>query len=161
MKKIEEGDLASILDMIEKTNGEEFISLSKQLWKWVFTNIFQNNQVKTTPVLTKQEEVVKEKPVLESKKEPVEEKEDIQVVKAEKKSSPIIEKKEEKTPKRTGLSLKELWNLYYSNKNSNPVVAKEFLEEIRDVSIEFGILFDYKELSIIDEYICGMNISRE
>jgi len=161
MKKIEEGDLASILDMIEKTNGEEFISLSKQLWKWVFTNIFQNNQVKTTPVLTKQEEVVKEKPVLESKKEPVEEKEDIQVVKAEKKPSPIIEKKEEKTPKRTGLSLKELWNLYYSNKNSNPVVAKEFLKEIRDVSIEFGILFDYKELSIIDEYICGMNISRE
>lgn len=161
MKMIEEKDLASILNTIEQTNGEEFIELSKQLWKWVFTNILQNNQIVVKPV-TQKKEMVKEE--VEQALQKVEEKKvsPTSVSKVEKESSTIKPKvtvlKQEK--KRTGKSLEELWDLYYKNKTSNPVVAREFLEEIEDLSRELKIPFDYGELSLIDEFICAIPVPK-
>lgn len=171
MRKIEEGDLNSILEIIENTNGEEFVKLSKSLWKWVFTNILQNNQIKTTSVHEVQKEKTSPKveSVVEIKQEPIEEivvKETSTISTDDnkvEKETPVITKTVEENKSeesKTGLSLEELWRLYYDNKHKNPVAARRFLEEIRDLSAELNIPFQYKELSIINEFVCGMDVSK-
>ena len=184
MKAIDANDLSKVLKLLEETNGNEFIELSRNLWKWVMTQILGNESVKEE---TPKQELVEQNPrELDASstipKEEIEKKElETISIETEETQTEITEenlsstmsdeldkKNLELEPELdnleyipTGLPLEELYGLYLKNKCHDPKLAKEFLLEYKDLCEEKNIPFNYLDLKAINRFIEDFNISAE
>ncbi len=154
MQAIEQGKLETVINILEETEGEEFIKLSKNLWKWVLTQILSKNEekkksnefFKTFIEQEKTENREKEKPAVET----------TQTIEINQKSTPEPQDSKEKK------SIDEIWNLYQENRKSNPIIAKEFLLKFIEQCKKEGIPFyNYMAITNINEKIANLGIPLE
>jgi len=181
MKAIDEDNLPEVLKILEETAGDEFIELSKKLWKWVMTQILGNKlfhksepqKQKLSEKITSDSTFVLEEKLQEIDLKIIEGTEEVQTeTLAEEALSPQIETTESDdieqelevddigyTP--TGLPLGELYTLYLKNRNTDPILAKEFLLEYKDQCEIRNIKFNYLDLKKIHRLIEEFSIPKE
>jgi len=169
VKAIEESNLSEVLRILDETQGNEFIELSKELWKWVMIQILGkeivNKKKVTIPesieeekeevqtVLTSEERV--KEPALEFKEES---REKVPLEPINLTTSTMESETSDMGYTPTGLPLGELYSLYLQNKYQNPILAKEFLLEYKDQCEIHHIKFNYLDLKGVNQLIEDFNI---
>ncbi len=189
MKAIDENNLPEVLNLLEETEKNEFIELSRNLWKWVMTQILGNESIKAeTPKQEQIEQCPKESEVFDdiSILEEETQKQESSVVSIETEELQVELSSEESEEENfssttttessddvleleldhmdyipTGLPLEELYRLYLKNRYNDPSLAKEFLLEYKDQCEERNIPFDYLQLKKINRLVEDFNISSD
>lgn len=182
---IEENNLPEVIRILEATQKDEFIELSKGLWKWVMTQILGNGPLdkdeskkqeikeeiipEVTPTLEEERkesdseiiDKVREVPEKVAKETIYEEVplSTITSTESDMKEQETETDSMEYTP--TGLPFRELYSLYLANRYKDPILAKEFLLEYKDQCEIHNIKFNYLDLKRINQLIEDFNIPKE
>ena len=149
MRAIEQGNLDEVLQILEETQGTEFIELSKSLWKWLLTKML----TKETPILdiqpvTEEENDSEVDDFVEEELPPEETKEQVGIpIPKEKK---IIEQEE--------ITLDELLDCFYLNLESDPIVAKEYLMRYKKLCEKQNIVFNYNLLTLVEKNVVNVGV---
>ena len=157
MQAIEKENLDEVLKILEETQGNEFIKLSRNLWKWVL------------PKIIKKETFISDShSVVEENIEPMEVGETVsETMEDVSFSDSTLEEAEEAVPmvvseektKKEVISFEELLDLFYLNLESDPIIAKEYIMQYKRMCENKKIIFNYNLLSLVNIEIANLGVS--